>query len=281
MRIASAYDALVSMMDSTASEGSSMRNKLLGGTAVGIMAAAFGLTAPGAFASPLGSSSCAQTTSAQITCDYTASSTGNFASQALPIDLFDSHLGALQGVVVSESLHIAANRSNGSFAWGAAQPITSTTTVNESVSAALAISNGPQALNGSPALTVTAFQSPALAIQSGSSGVLPFSGIGTAGLLPDPGPLSDWESANPLTDTLLLVSSLSGSLTGGGITTSQLTFPNGGPDLTLWLTIVYDYSPTFMVAPAAIDAPEPATLLTLGIGLIGIAAARKKHGKRS
>jgi hypothetical protein len=265
-----------------------MRNKLLGGTAVGVMAAALGLTASGASAMPLGSSSCAQTTSAQVTCDYIASSTGNFASQALPIDLFDSHLGTLQGVVVSESLHIAANRSNGSFSWGAAQSITSTTTVNESVTAALAISNGPQALNGSPSLAVTAFQSPAPAIQLGSSGVLPFSGIGTAGLLPNPGPLSDWESANPLTDILLLVSSLSGSVTGAGITTSQLTFPNGGPDLTFRLTIVYDYLPaiidyipTTTDVLVVTDAPEPATLLTLGAGLIGIAAARKKHGKRS
>jgi len=269
------------MMDSAAFKGLLMRNKLLGGTAVGIMAAALGLMAPEAFAMPLGSSSCAQTTSAQITCDYTASSAGNFASQALPINLFDSHLGALQGVVVSESLHIAANRSNGSFTWRAAQSITSTTTVNESVTAALAIHNGPQALNGSPALSVTGLQSPALAIQSGTSGVLPFSGIGTAGLLPNPGPLSDWENANPLTDTLLLDSSLSGSVTGGGITFSQLTFPNGGPDLTLQLTIVYNYLPSTIVAPTSTDAPEPATLLTLGIGLVGIAAARKRRGRRS
>ena len=173
-----------------------MRKLLLCSTAVGAIAATYGLSLDQASASPLGSPACTQVSTSEIDCSYSAGNSGDF-SAALPINLFQTNLGALGSVLVVELLSISGGVHAGQFTWVASPSVSTTTTANETVTSKLSVSSGPTVLLGASVLSVTATQG--ISLVSGTTGTVAFNASNLVTEMVSGAPLSEWESTVPMT----------------------------------------------------------------------------------
>ena len=191
-----------------------------------------------------------------------ASST-DWTNELLAIPAFDSTKGSLQSVLVFQQL--TANYA-GSAAYTSG---TGSATATLFAATPLSITNGPSTLNGPAVLTATASQPMSFAGTESS----PFNqtDVETTGPFLLSGAIGDW--ARP----------------GGGMLLADLTTistsnaPEGlafSPDplLTYVLNVTYNYTTT---AADPVPAPEPASALMLGAGVIGLAAARGRRKHRT
>lgn len=234
-----------------------MRNSLLSTTAAAGLAAAFAmLAAPGGAA--------AGTIHYEVLAPITIKTTGaDFSSTPLVIPTFDSSLGNLQSVLVFEKLH--ANY-RGSASLSASGNGASSYSGSVKVQTQLSIAGKPGALTGSPVFSVggTAFET----LAPGSSAAYTSTG-NTTGFGPNKYTtgLSEWETIGAGSVTASL-SSVTGVMTAiSGLTTIT------PPDLTFTLPgITYTYTTA---------APEPASALMIGAGLIGLGVVRRRRKLKS
>jgi len=194
----------------------------------------------------------------------------SFNGQTISLDLFDSSLGTLQSVVVTETL---TQNSVGRFAYVYNFSLTSTsrTHVSATVTTKLSIAGGPSILNGTPALSVTETSSQPATYQSRTNGSslasytfdnsFPDSG-GTTIATPTITVLSEWEEAGGGSDLLTLSSEITDGMNGWDV-----AYDGSGPGVQYILDVQYNYA----------AAPEPASVLSMGAGLLGLAAFRRKR----
>jgi len=194
----------------------------------------------------------------------------SFNGQTLSLDLFDSSLGTLQSVVVTETL-TQNSVGRGAFVYNFSLTSDSRTQVSATVTTTLNIAGGPSILNGTPALSVTETSSQPATYQSTTNGTglasytfdnsFPDHG-GTTTATPTITVLSEWEQAGGGADLLTLSSDMTDGLNGWGV-----RFDGPGPAVQLIVDVQYKYA----------AAPEPASLLSMGAGLLGLAAFRRKR----
>ncbi|HVC63557.1 MAG TPA: VPLPA-CTERM sorting domain-containing protein [Acetobacteraceae bacterium] len=180
----------------------------------------------------------------------------NWTGYTIALNEFDTTLGSLQSVLVTEQL-------TGSFK-GSASASSASTTATVTAATSLTVTGGPAALDGMPLLTLSGNKDLAV-------GLTPASLLIDAGSTGSPmsyDPSVDWESVGPAT-TLIMLDSLTSAASPPGI------LVNVTPTLTFTLDVAYNYQTTTSDSATPSRVPEPASALMLGAGLIALGAARR------
>lgn len=232
-----------------------MRHSLLSTTAACAVVAAVGL-GPSAEASP------SLSVAATVTPNPATSTGGDWIGQQVSVSTFDVPGGHLQSILVFENL--TANYSGQVTLSSAAGSFSGTLHAETD----LGITGGPSVLDGAPALSVTGsgyvFATPTTAGSFSSPG-----NSGSPGSMTY-GDLADWESTVVGPNTTITLGSNSYVVTGvSGMIFDPL------PTLAFTLNVTYNYttgSPT-----GATSAPEPASALMVGSGLLALGAARRRR----
>lgn len=237
-----------------------MRNILLSSTAVAAILAAAPLASTPAFAG-------------QITHTYTGSTFGN-GGFTIPLALFDSSGGSLSSVIVVESLTSSFVSAPGSAYWKSGGSYTtanhktpSTTTFDPTATTSLTASGGPSSLDGAPILSVTADNGRILFSAKTPQSFNAFATSGSVAMsTPD---LAHFAASGGGISTLsysVLTVPTGDAAPGGKV---SLTWPNNSPQVNYSLSVTYDY-----------NASEPASILVLGAGLIGLAGIYRRNRPR-
>lgn len=240
-------------------KGWHMRNILLSTTAVAAILAATPLASTPAYAD-------------QITHTYTASRNGDGGFN-MPLDLFNSWSGVLSSVIVVETLTTSFVNNPASVYWntggytmtnnGAVNP--SIATFDPTATTTLSASGGPSSLDSPPVLVVTAggpttFHGRAPWTFSASS-------VPLSVTVPTPD-LTQFEAVGGGISTLTMnvLTVPSGEAGSGGSLT--MTWPEGSPVTNFSLQVTYNY------------VPEPASILVLGVGLVGLGGIYRRKRSR-
>ena len=237
-----------------------MRNILLSSTAVTAILAAAPLASTPAFAG-------------QITHTYTGSTFGN-GGFTIPLALFDSSGGSLSSVIVVESLTSSFVPAPGSAYWkSGGSHVTgthltpSTTTFDPKATTSLTASGGPSSLDGAPILSVTADNGPTL---FSAQKPVSFNAFATSGSVAMSTPdLAHFAASGGGISTLsysVLTVPTGDAGPGGKV---SLTWPTNSPLVNYSLSVTYGY-----------NASEPASILVLGAGLIGLAGIYRRKRPR-
>jgi hypothetical protein len=200
---------------------------------------------------------------ATYTAHHTATITvtgGDFSSNPLALEKFDTNLGNLQSVLVVENL---------SAHYGGSASATTSTVASSgtpTVSTILNTAMGPSALDGNPLLTLSAGGYTGGVAFGGDPQPFDANGSTSSGPMSLTSGLSDWENAGGGITSVALSSSTSSSQPNGWSFVAQPT-----------LTFTLDYTYSFT---SSTPTPEPASALMLGAGLLALGAAKRRRKAR-
>jgi hypothetical protein len=208
-----------------------------------------------------GSAAAAQITVQATPTPFTgpANSSGSLTT-SMTLPEFNSSLGTLTSVlVVAQLTSSSAAPHRGIYRWNSASS-SSTTDAHPGVKSTATITGGPTQLNGAASVSVTVLGTPGTI--DGSTDYF-FIGSGSNSSNTTISPLTSLESPGggslPLTLTVTET---------GMPSFLTYTWPGNGPEITYQLSVTYDYS-----------APEPASMMILGAGLVGLGAVRRRRRK--
>lgn len=184
---------------------------------------------------------------------------GDFNNYNLVFPRFNSNLGTLTSVLVtvdfSANYHGTASVSSGS----ASGTMSAVTKLN--------IAGGPAVLDGTAVLQVSGSQGIALNTTTNTAPFNP-AGATTNPQMTTYGPSADWESPGGTNTSITLDSATLANAPLG------VSF-NPTEDLTLTFDVTFDFTPN-----RETPAPEPASMLMLGAGVLALGVAHRRRRKR-
>lgn len=211
---------------------------------------------------------------------YTSSVSGvDWSTTSINIAMFDSSLGTLDSVVITETL---SGNYNLTVAQSQSGSLTSVTAHLETM---LSITGGPSILDGSPVLALGLMASQLVNVDASAG---PASASYTA--IDGGSGTVNATLTHPVDDLAMAA----WQTPGGGNTTITLNSTSDSPDgppfqsvtvapfLDYVLQVTYNYTPTVIDGGGggSTDTPEPASLLLMSGGLLALATARQRRKAR-
>jgi hypothetical protein len=196
---------------------------------------------------------------------------GAASNMTLDLPLFNSNLGTLNSVMVVSNLSASSAAKRGSYSWTSVTS-SSTTTLHPQAKSTATITGGPSQLDGPASLSVTA-DGLTHHIAGGGIQYLFTAAASNSKSTTVGSPAGAWELAGGGIDFLTL------NIATRAEVPNYINFdwPSGGPAFIYSLDVTYNYTPNVGTPPVA--TPEPASVLIIGAGLLGLGAARRRRAR--